>query len=84
MLAAGDSTLPADADVDGAVWVGEQVTVGLGVRLMGPVVLGRGATIGDGAQLRSSILLPGTELADGAIAIDAILGHRGILESLRT
>jgi len=83
VLAAGDSVLPGDAEVDGGAWIGDGVRVGPGVRLMGPVVLGRGATVGAGAQLRSTILLPGTELAEGAIAIDAILGHRGILESLR-
>jgi ADP-glucose pyrophosphorylase len=50
---------------------------------MGPVVLGRGASVAAGAQLRSSIVLPGTELAEGAIVIDAILGHSGILQSMR-
>jgi mannose-1-phosphate guanylyltransferase len=77
------SGLPADAQVEGPVWIGEDVQIGAGVRLMGPVVLGRGVRLGDGAQLRESILLPGTELPAGSITIGAIAGHGGILESLR-
>ncbi len=53
------------------------------MRLTGPLVLGDGARVGDGAQLRESILFPGTEVAPGAILIGAIAGHAGILESLR-
>jgi len=45
-------------------------------------VLGDGARVGEGAQLRDSILLPGTEVAPGTILIGAIAGHAGILESL--
>ena len=57
--------------------------IGSGVRLMGPVVLGDGASIGDRAQLRESIVFPGTEVAAESILIGAIAGHAGILESLR-
>ncbi len=83
VLAAGGSQLPPDTELDGGAWIGAGVQIGARVRLLGPVVLGRGASVGAGAQLRSSIVLPGTELAPGAIAIDAILGHEGILQSLR-
>ena len=50
---------------------------------MGPLVLGDGSSIGAGAQLRESILLPGTDVAEGSILIGAIAGHAGILQSLR-
>jgi mannose-1-phosphate guanylyltransferase/mannose-1-phosphate guanylyltransferase/phosphomannomutase len=50
---------------------------------MGPFVLGTGAIIGDGAQLRGSIVFPGTEIAPESILIGAISGHSGILQSLR-
>jgi hypothetical protein len=50
---------------------------------MGPVVLGDGATVGDRAQLRETIVFPGTHVADESILIGAISGHAGILESLR-
>jgi mannose-1-phosphate guanylyltransferase/mannose-1-phosphate guanylyltransferase/phosphomannomutase len=80
---AGDTVLPEDAVVEGPVWIGTDVRIGSYVRLTGPVVIGDGARVGDRAQLRSSIIFPGTEIATGAILIDAIAGHSGILQSLR-
>jgi mannose-1-phosphate guanylyltransferase len=75
--------LPADAEVEGPVWIGRDVQIGAGVRLTGPLVLGDGARVGDGAQLRESILFPGTAVPLGGILIGAIAGHAGILQSLR-
>ena len=83
VILAGGDTLPDSAEVEGPVWIGRDVQIGEGVRLMGPVVLGDGAHIGEGAQLRGSIVFPGTTVAPGAIVIGAIAGHSGILESLR-
>jgi mannose-1-phosphate guanylyltransferase len=80
----GEGTaLPADTELEGDLWIGRDVQIGTGVRLTGPVVLGDGVRVGDGAQLRESILFPGTEVAAGAILIGAIAGHSGILQSLR-
>ena len=78
-----DEPLPADTAIDGIAWIGREVTIGIGVRLMGPIVLGDGAKIGDHVQLRGSIVFPGTEIAAGSILIGAIAGHGGILQSLR-
>jgi mannose-1-phosphate guanylyltransferase len=83
VIVAGGQELPADVEVEGPVWIGTDVSIGAGVRLMGPVVLGDGATVGDHAQLRESIVFPGTEIAAESILIGAIAGHSGILESLR-
>jgi mannose-1-phosphate guanylyltransferase len=80
---AGPSPLREDTDVEGTAWIGHDVHIGSGVRLMGPIVLGDGAHIGDGAQLRESIVFPGTEVAPRSIMIGAIAGHGGILQSLR-
>jgi mannose-1-phosphate guanylyltransferase len=79
----GGSPLREDTDVDGDVWIGRDVQVGSGVRLMGPIVLGDGARVGDRAQLRESIVFPGTEIAAESILIGAIAGHGGILQSMR-
>jgi mannose-1-phosphate guanylyltransferase len=79
----GDSPLREDTEVDGSAWIGRGVRLGANVRLMGPVVLGDGAQVGDDAQLRESILFPGTEVAAGSIVIGAIAGHGGILQSLK-
>ncbi|MGO9322446.1 MAG: sugar phosphate nucleotidyltransferase [Solirubrobacteraceae bacterium] len=81
--AAGGSPLRPDTEVEGPVWIGHDVRIGERVRLMGPIVLGDGASVGDGAQLRESIVFPGTDVARESILIGAITGHGGILASLR-
>lgn len=83
IVVAGGQELPADAEIEGPAWIGADVSIGRDVRLMGPVVLGDGATVGDRAQLRESIVFPGTEIAAESILIGAIAGHGGILKSLR-
>ncbi len=75
--------LGPDVEVEGPVWIGTDVSIGAGARLMGPVVLGDGAVVGERAQLRESIVFPGSEVAAEAILIGAIAGHSGILQSLR-
>ncbi len=79
----GNSPLREDTELEGSIWIGRDVQIGAGVRLMGPIVLGDGAHVGDGAQLRESIVFPGTEVAARSILIGAIAGHGGILETLR-
>ena len=83
VILAGEGPLPQDIEVEGPVWIGHDVEIGAGVRLMGPVVLGDGARVGAKAQLRESIVFPGTVLAEESILIGAIAGHSGILQSLR-
>lgn len=83
VILVGEQSLPTDIEIDGAAWIGREVSIGAGVRLMGPVVLGDGVTLGNRAQLRESIVLPGTTIADESILVGAIAGHAGILESLR-
>jgi mannose-1-phosphate guanylyltransferase/mannose-1-phosphate guanylyltransferase/phosphomannomutase len=80
---AGESPIHADTEIEGPAWIGRDVRIGAGVRMMGPLVLGDGAGIGDRAQLRGSIVFPGTQIADESILIGAISGHSGILQSLR-
>lgn len=82
LVVAEGVSLPADLQIDGGAWIGGDVQIASGVRLMGPVVLGDGARVGEGAQLRASIVLPGTEIAPHTIMIDAICGQGDILASL--
>lgn len=84
LTVAGESVVPRSAEIEGSVWIGQDVELGENVRLTGPLVLGDGARVGEDAQLRDSIVLPGTTVAPGAILIGAIAGHAGILESLRS
>ena len=53
------------------------------MRLTGPIVIGDGASVGEGAALRGSIVFPGTSRSD-SILIGAIAGHGGILSSMRS
>ena len=46
-----------------------------GVRIQGPAILGDGCRVGDGAWVRDSILLAGTELPPAAMLIGAIAGR---------
>jgi len=39
--------------------------------------------IGDGAQLRDTVVFPGTEVPAGSILIGAIAGQAGIADRLR-
>jgi len=80
---ADGSPLPEDVELEGPAWIGRDVRIGEGVRLMCPIVVGDGASIGDRAQLRGSIVFPGTEIPSESILIGAIAGHGGILASLR-
>jgi mannose-1-phosphate guanylyltransferase len=82
VIVAGGTALPETTEIEGAAWIGHDVEIGAGVRLMGPVVLGDGARVGERAQLRSSIVFPGTEIAPESILIGAITGHSNILGSL--
>jgi mannose-1-phosphate guanylyltransferase len=83
-LSLGDGTsLDGVALIEAPVWLGRDVTLGADVRLQGPVVLGDGVSVGDGAALRDAVVLPGTDIAAGAIMIGAIAGHAGIAASLR-
>jgi mannose-1-phosphate guanylyltransferase/mannose-1-phosphate guanylyltransferase/phosphomannomutase len=68
---------------DPPVWVGHEVEIADDVRLMGPVAIGDRCKIGAGSALRDTIVFPGTEVAPGTIAIGAILGRGGIVDSLR-
>lgn len=78
------SGLDGAALIEPPVWIGRDVTVGAGARLQGPVVLGDGAVVGAEAALKGSIVFPGTEIAPETILIGATVGHRGIVEHLRS
>jgi mannose-1-phosphate guanylyltransferase/mannose-1-phosphate guanylyltransferase/phosphomannomutase len=77
------STLDGAALVVPPVWIGHDVRLGPDARLHGPLAIGDGAVVGQGANLRDSIIFPGTEVAKEAILIGAIAGHAGIVDSLR-
>lgn len=67
---------PADCRIEGDVWIGDDVTIGAGVRLIGPVAIGDGASIGHGVALRETVVFPGASLAPGQVVAGAICAQR--------
>lgn len=82
VLVSSGALLSDDVEIDGPAWIGENVSIGKGVRLMGPVVLGAGTTVGERSALRTSICFPGTEIAKDSILIDAIVGRSDALKGI--
>jgi mannose-1-phosphate guanylyltransferase len=58
----------------GDAWVAEGATVHPRARLRGPVVVDRGATVGDGAEVEASVLGPRSEVPAGARISRSVLG----------
>ena len=77
------SRIDSVQSLEGSIWIGRDVAIGAGVRLRGPLASGDGATSGEGAALRDTIVFPGTEVGPRTILIGAIAGHFGIAASLR-
>lgn len=63
------------AGIEGYVVVGRDAVVGRGVTLAGDVTVGSDCWIRPGATIKSSILLPGASVGDGAYLEDCIVGH---------
>ncbi len=61
--------------VGGRVLVGEGCELDPGARLDGPLVIGDGASVGSGALVKHSVLLPGSQVPAGAIVAGAIYGR---------
>ena len=74
--------LPADAEVEGQVFIGEGCRIAGGVRLTGPVVIGEGSQIGEGAALRDTVVWPRTDVDPGTVLIGGVAGERPLAEKL--
>jgi len=83
LIVGAGTSLEGVAMLDPPVWIGEDCQIGRDLRVMGPAVIGDHCRIGDGASLRETIVLPGTDVEPTGIVIGAILGHHGIVESVR-
>ena len=84
LLECGEEVSPApelggEVEAAGSILIGEGCEVGAGARLEGPLAIGDGCRIGPGAYVTRSVLLPGAELGEGAMAAEAIIGKRGRL-----
>lgn len=63
------------AELIAPILVGADVEIGVDVRIEGPAIIGDECRIGDGAIVRDSILLQGTEVPAGGILIGGIAAH---------
>jgi NDP-sugar pyrophosphorylase family protein len=63
----------SDAGEEG-VLVHPTARIGDGVELIGPCVIGAGATIGDGAVLRSALVLPNADVPAGLVVASGTVG----------
>jgi mannose-1-phosphate guanylyltransferase len=68
-----------DPGVSPPVLVGEGCELDPSARLDGPLVIGGGCVIGAGARVKHSVLLPRSEVPDGAMVAGAIYGRAGAL-----
>jgi mannose-1-phosphate guanylyltransferase len=68
-----------DPGVSPPVLVGEGCEFDPSARLDGPLVIGGGCVIGAGARVKHSVLLPRSEVPDGAMVAGAIYGRAGAL-----
>lgn len=63
------------ASLEGYVVVGRDAVIGRDVTLAGDVTVGSDCWVRPGATIKSSILLPGASVGDGAYLEDCIVGH---------
>jgi mannose-1-phosphate guanylyltransferase/mannose-1-phosphate guanylyltransferase/phosphomannomutase len=82
LWAADSSTFDGRATMEPPVYLGANSTVGSDVRLTGPVVIGDGCRVGDGAALRDVLVWPGTEIAAGSVLVGGIAAARPLAERL--
>ncbi len=66
-----------EGELRGPVLLGAGCEIGDDVRIDGPAVIGDGARVGAGSRLREVIALPGAEIPDRSVLVDAIVGRRG-------
>ncbi len=63
------------ASLEGYIVVGRDAVVGRDVSLLGDVTVGTDCWVRPNATIKSSILLPGASVGDGAYLEDCIVGH---------
>ena len=71
---AAEGADPRGAKVKPPLLIGAGCEIGGGADLHGPLVLGDGCRIGAGAMLRNAVVLPGAEVAAGAMIVGGVYG----------
>ncbi|MFL5871245.1 MAG: sugar phosphate nucleotidyltransferase [Solirubrobacterales bacterium] len=74
-----EGALGDQVESSGSILLAEGARIAPGARLDGPLVVGPGASVGAGARVRESVLLPGAAVAEDSLVAGAIVGRRGAL-----
>jgi mannose-1-phosphate guanylyltransferase len=69
---AGDASDLDGVKVKPPVLIGSGCEIGAGADLHGPVVIGDDSAVGPGALIREAVILPGTRLGEGAVAVGGL------------
>ena len=62
--------------MSGRVLAAEGCRIDPTARLDGPLVIGRESSVGSGACLKESVVLPGADVPEGALVAGAVYGRR--------
>jgi mannose-1-phosphate guanylyltransferase len=68
------ATIAEGAQIDDDVWIGASVTVGPGVRIAGPSIIGDNVAIAPDATIDRSIIWSGSTIGEGATIRETIVG----------
>jgi UDP-N-acetylglucosamine diphosphorylase / glucose-1-phosphate thymidylyltransferase / UDP-N-acetylgalactosamine diphosphorylase / glucosamine-1-phosphate N-acetyltransferase / galactosamine-1-phosphate N-acetyltransferase len=74
-----EGALGDQVESSGPILLAEGARIAPGARLDGPLVVGPGVSVGAGARVRESVLLPGAAVAEDSLVAGAIVGKRGAL-----
>jgi acetyltransferase-like isoleucine patch superfamily enzyme len=70
------ATEAGEPGVSGRVLVADDCRIAPTARLDGPVVIGRGSTVGAGSRVKESVLLPSADVPEDALVAGAVYGRR--------
>ena len=72
----GDGGLPDSVRVDPPVIIGRGCRLGENVTIDGPAVVGDGSVVEDDVYVARALLLPGSYLPAGTVAVEGVVGRR--------
>ena len=73
-LGVSGDALPDGVEASGPVWLGDDVTIGAGTRIVGPTSIGAGSVIGRNARLDRVALFTDVTVGDGVEVSRSVLG----------
>jgi len=75
------ASVASDARIDEDVWIGPGASIGPGVRIAGPSIVGADVRVGPNARIERSIVWDGATIGAGAALCDSIAGKDVFVEA---